>query len=109
MMERGHKQAVVIAQRWYGVPSLLPSHSVPVVSKYPVRSQASILVFQYYEEAGNYLQSNSTEGLHEDDAVFGQIKLALPGPGQMGWLNAYPQVIIHGVIAWSECFYPVER
>ena len=109
MMEPGHKQAIVLAPRWCGVPGFVTSHSLPVVSRYPARSQALILVFHYYKEGGNYLQSNSTEGLHEGDAVFGQIKLALPGPGQMGWLNAYLQVIIHGVIDLSECFYPVER
>lgn len=66
-------------------------------------------MFHYDEEAENYLQSNVTEVLYEGDAVFGQMKLALPGTGQMGWLNAYPQVIIHGVAALSDCFYPGKR
>jgi len=55
------------------------------------------------------LQSNVTEVLYEGDAGFGQMKLALHGTGQMGWLNAYPQVMLHGVTALPDCFYPVER
>ncbi len=109
MVEPGHKQAIVLAQRWRCVPGLLAAHSLLIVSRCPVRSQASILVVHYDEEAGNYLQSNVTEVLYEGDAVFDQVKVALPGAGQMGWLNAYPELIIHGVAALPDCVYPGKR